>query len=155
MLEAKFQAEVLWLLRKMGCLCAKQKDRSMPDYLVVIPGGGSLFIEFKSSTGKLSKLQSSRVDKLRRLGITVFVSSPKNPWVVLQIMRVCTLYGGKKYKAAMLNDISAVLLLGEDPKLGWGKPLKEFLIATIEAVSRSEVGVAGVKHVLLRLWEQE
>lgn len=155
MLERNYQAEVLWLLRKMGCLCAKQKDRAMPDYLVVIPGGGSLFVEFKSSAGKLGKLQSKRADKLQRLGATVFTASPKNPWEVLQIMRVCALYGGKEYKAAMLNNLSAVALLAEDPKLVWGKPLKEFLVGTMGAVSRSEVGVAGVKRVLLRLWEQE
>lgn len=155
MLEAKFQAEVLWLLRKMGCLCSKQKERSMPDYLVIIPGGGSLFIEFKSSTGKLSKLQNSRVAKLRRLGATVFVASPNNSWVVIEIMRVCALYRKQVYKAGVLNDLAARVLTYDEFKLVWGTGFKEFLINAAGVVTRSEVGVAGVKHVLLKLWEKE
>lgn len=155
MLERKFQAEVLWLLRKMGCLCSKQKEKSMPDYLVVIPGGGSLFIEFKSSTGKLSQLQNSRVAKLRRLGATVFVASPKDPGEVLQIMRVCALYRKKAYKAGVLNSVSRDVFVYDTFKLVWGTGLKEFLLNKMGPTTRGEVGAAGVKHVLLKLWEKE
>lgn len=155
MLEANFQAEVLWLLRKMGCLCVKQKERSMPDYLVVIPGGGSLFIEFKSSTGKLSKLQHRRANRLRSLGATVFVASPNDPWIVVHIMRVCALYSKGSNKSGVLNDIADLAFEYDEFKLVWGTSFKEFLIIEAGAVTRNEVGVAGVKHVLFRLWEKE
>lgn len=151
MLEGKFQAEVLWLLRKMGCLCAKQKDRSMPDYLVQTPGGGHLFIEFKSSTGKPSPLQARRIYKLRSMGAAVYVLSSKTTVDVLQIMRIVSLYSAPN-KKLFLTQIIDALYLTEFQSVTWGVSFKRFLIDDA-AVIPQHMRRLGVKHLLLSLWE--
>lgn len=151
MIESKFQAEVLWLLRKMDCLCSKQKERSMPDYLVVIPGGGSLFIEFKSSIGKLSALQARRVAKLRGMGSTVYVLSPRTSIDVLQIMRNISYYSAP-YKKLFLSQIIDVMNLSRSYEVSWGDSFKRFLIEDA-AVIPQNMRRLGLKHLLSILWE--
>lgn len=105
MRESKFQREVIWVLRKIGCVCLKQSERGYPDYLVVIPGGGSLFIEFKSETGKVSAVQVRRINALRRMSATVFVCSPSDPKSsILQILLICARYN-RPHLVYILGDM--------------------------------------------------
>lgn len=151
MLESKFQAEVLWLLRKMGCLCAKQKERSLPDYLVVTPGGGYIWIEFKSSIGKTNKLQAHRIYKLRSMGAAVYVLSPKTTVDVLQLMRIVSLYSAPN-KKLFLSEVIDLLYETEFESTTWGSPLKTFLLDTANLLPQG-MRRLGIKHLLLSLWE--
>ena len=46
-----------------------------PDRSVILPGGRIICIEFKSPTGKTSKVQDQRIAALRALGVPVLVTS--------------------------------------------------------------------------------
>lgn len=50
----------------------------VPDRIVVAPGGQVWFVEVKTETGKLSKLQEIVIDDLRDMGADVFVAYGKN-----------------------------------------------------------------------------
>ena len=49
----------------------------VPDRIVVAPGGQVWFVEVKTETGKLSKLQEIVIDDLRDMGADVFVAYGK------------------------------------------------------------------------------
>ena len=49
-----------------------------PDVLFLIPGGKSLFIEFKAPGKKATKLQKKRIRELERLGYDVCVCDSKD-----------------------------------------------------------------------------
>lgn len=54
---------------------AAQGVTGFPDRTVILPGGRLLCIEFKSPTGKTSKVQDQRIAALRALGVPVLVTS--------------------------------------------------------------------------------
>lgn len=63
-------------IRRLGGLCLKLQGNmyaGMPDRLVLLPGGRSVFVELKSEGIKPRKLQLIRHDELRALGFKVFV----------------------------------------------------------------------------------
>lgn len=45
----------------------------LPDRLYLIPGGHALFIEFKSTGKKPTKIQEHIIDRIRKVGFTVMV----------------------------------------------------------------------------------
>lgn len=45
----------------------------VPDRIVVLPGGGVIFIELKSTQGKLMANQRVQISRLRKQGALVFV----------------------------------------------------------------------------------
>ena len=45
----------------------------VPDRIVIMPGGRLMFVELKTDTGRLSKLQTVQIDRLKRLGVPVTV----------------------------------------------------------------------------------
>lgn len=60
--------------------CLKLAAISMsgfPDRTVLLPGGTMVCIEFKSPTGKTTKVQDQRIAALRALGFDVLVTSSK------------------------------------------------------------------------------
>lgn len=72
-IESGFQRKASshgWLTYKLD---SGRISRGWPDRLVCLPGGITLFIEFKSPTGKVTPLQAHIHDKLRALGHIVHV----------------------------------------------------------------------------------
>lgn len=64
--------------REQGLFVLKlsaQGVTGFPDRTVILPGGRLLCIEFKSPTGKTSKVQDQRIAALRALGVPVLVTS--------------------------------------------------------------------------------
>jgi hypothetical protein len=56
-----------------GALWIKMRDVGFPDRLAILPGGGMLFIEFKTPTGTLRPAQRAVISTLQRLGVPVYV----------------------------------------------------------------------------------
>lgn len=54
---------------------AAQGVTGFPDRTVILPPGRMICIEFKSPTGKTSKVQDQRIAALRALGVPVLVTS--------------------------------------------------------------------------------
>lgn len=64
--------------RDSGMFCLKlsaQGVTGFPDRSVILPGGKLVCVEFKSPTGKTSKVQDQRISALRLLGVPVLVTS--------------------------------------------------------------------------------
>ena len=69
-LERYFRQEVVqrggWTIKLTG-------TKGIPDRLVMMPGGVVVFVELKTDTGRLSKIQKAVIAKLAGLGCTVEV----------------------------------------------------------------------------------
>ncbi len=71
MLESNIEKTLKEKLRILGCLvikCNVEGMAGMPDRLVLIPGGHSVFVELKREGGKPRPLQQHRISELNRLG---------------------------------------------------------------------------------------
>lgn len=72
-----------WLgnqLKKLGCIYMKfvsPGNDGVPDRIVILPGGGVIFIELKSTQGKLMANQRVQISRLRKQGALVFVVTGK------------------------------------------------------------------------------
>jgi hypothetical protein len=73
-LEKRLKTET----EKRGALCLKFESpgtAGVPDRIILLPGGQSVFVEMKSPTGKLSEIQKYRITQFAKLGHTVYVIS--------------------------------------------------------------------------------
>ncbi|MFQ8943527.1 VRR-NUC domain-containing protein [Veillonella rogosae] len=72
-----------WLgnqLKKLGCIYMKfvsPGNDGVPDRIVILPGGSVIFIELKSTQGKLMANQRVQISRLRKQGALVFVLTGK------------------------------------------------------------------------------
>lgn len=60
----------------LGCICLKYSngnETGYPDRMVLLPGGGIIWVEIKSAGKKLRKLQQIRKEQLEALGHEVYV----------------------------------------------------------------------------------
>lgn len=76
MLESSIEKCLRELLHQGGALCLKfisPGNPGVPDRIVVAPGGRVLFVELKSKTGRLSKVQKWQIERLRKIGAQVRV----------------------------------------------------------------------------------
>lgn len=74
--EKFFEKRLVTQARIMGCLAVKMKDEmnsGLPDRLIVMPDGRTVWVELKSVGKKPTALQASRIRQLKELGHEVFV----------------------------------------------------------------------------------
>lgn len=76
MLEKEIEKKMIDGIRKMGGRAYKwvsPGNNGVPDRIVILPGGRIIFVELKTSTGRLSKLQKMQTTMLSRMGCDVRV----------------------------------------------------------------------------------
>lgn len=76
MLEKNLQKNILAICKKESILARKVDStsaRGWPDITAVLPNGQVLFIELKTATGKLSKLQEYTLQKLQENNANSYV----------------------------------------------------------------------------------
>ena len=77
--EAKIESYVCkYVESKFGVVGVKMLVRGYPDRMFLIPGGGVLFIEFKTPYGRLGALQKYRHKELIKLGFKVEVHNDRD-----------------------------------------------------------------------------
>lgn len=76
-LEKDIEKKVCDYAKSLGCLVYKFTSparRSVPDRLIILPGGkGVFFIEFKRLGEKPTPAQETEIEKIRRQGTPVYV----------------------------------------------------------------------------------
>ena len=76
MLEKEIERRLGLMLEKRGCLYFKFESPSnpgVPDRIVITPGGKAIFVELKTSVGRLAKIQTWQIDRLKERGVDVRV----------------------------------------------------------------------------------
>ena len=71
MLERQIEAHLVKKVKELGGIAYKfvsPANRGVADRVVVLPGGGVVFVELKTATGKLSPLQEQFAQEMTRLG---------------------------------------------------------------------------------------
>lgn len=71
--EERLRTKVKDILKGEAYKFTSPNRRSVPDRLVLLPGGRVVFVECKSTTGKLTPGQSREILRLRYMGFPVFV----------------------------------------------------------------------------------
>lgn len=74
MRESKIEAALVKHVTALGGLCEKftsPSKRGVPDRIVTLPEGVIIFVELKTKTGKVSKLQQRDHGKRKALGCDV------------------------------------------------------------------------------------
>lgn len=80
MLEKHIEAHLVARVKAMGGIAYKftsPQRRSVPDRLVLLPGGGVYFVELKAPGKKPTEMQTREHEKLRALGFVVHVIDSK------------------------------------------------------------------------------
>ena len=74
MLEKDIERKMVAEIKKRGGLCYKFTSPSnpgVPDRVVITPDGKAIFVELKTKTGRLAKIQEWQVGELRKRGADV------------------------------------------------------------------------------------
>lgn len=77
MLEKDLEKKLVLGIKKLGGKAFKfvsPGNVGVPDRLIVMPEGRMFFVELKTDTGKLSKLQGRQIEFLIKMGCEVVVS---------------------------------------------------------------------------------
>lgn len=77
MLERDLEKKLVLGIKKLGGKAFKfvsPGNVGVPDRLIVMPEGRMFFVELKTDTGKLSKLQGRQIEFLRKMGCEVVIS---------------------------------------------------------------------------------
>ena len=76
MKESQIEARLVKLVREAGGLCYKftsPGNPGVPDRIVVTPGGKTIYVELKTTTGSLQRIQQWQIAELQKRGIDVRV----------------------------------------------------------------------------------
>ena len=76
MLERDIEKILVKEIKAAGGLAYKfvsPGNDGVPDRIVILPGGEVIFVELKTDTGRLTKLQTVQVERIRKTGATVWV----------------------------------------------------------------------------------
>lgn len=78
MRESKLEKSLSAKVKKAGGLCYKfvsPNNPGVPDRIFIFPNGRIIFVELKTETGRLSKIQEWQINQLRAIGCDVRVLS--------------------------------------------------------------------------------
>lgn len=76
MKESAIEARLVREVKKRGGLCYKftsPGSPGVPDRIVILPGGRTVYVELKTEIGRLAKIQQWQIAELRKRGATVRV----------------------------------------------------------------------------------
>ncbi|MCI7807973.1 VRR-NUC domain-containing protein [bacterium] len=76
MKESTIEARLVREVKKRGGLCYKftsPGSPGVPDRIVILPGGVTVYVELKTEIGRLAKIQKWQIEELRKRGATVRV----------------------------------------------------------------------------------
>lgn len=76
MLEKQIERHLVEGVRKLGGLCYKfvsPGHPGVPDRMIITPKGSVIFVELKTDTGRLSKLQRYTIGEMQKRGADVRV----------------------------------------------------------------------------------
>lgn len=76
MREATIEARLVREVRKLGGLCYKftsPGNPGVPDRIVILPGGRTVYVELKTEIGRLAKIQQWQLEEMRKRGADVRV----------------------------------------------------------------------------------
>ena len=76
MLEKQIESKVIKKAKELGFLTYKfssPSNRGVPDRIFISPHGEVFFIEFKSTKGKLTKLQEKVIKDIEHYNVEVYV----------------------------------------------------------------------------------
>lgn len=76
MKESTIEARLVREVKKRGGLCYKftsPGNPGVPDRIVILPGGTTIYVELKTEIGRLAKIQKWQIEELRRRGAVVRV----------------------------------------------------------------------------------
>lgn len=76
MKESTIEARLVREVKKRGGLCYKftsPGNPGVPDRIVILPGGTTVYVELKTEIGRLAKIQKWQIEELRKRGADVRV----------------------------------------------------------------------------------
>lgn len=73
MRERKIEKHLRTRVHRIGGLCIKMGQDGWPDRLVILPGGETVFVELKSTEGRVKPHQAARHETLNQFEQEVFV----------------------------------------------------------------------------------
>ena len=76
MREATIEARLVREVRKLGGLCYKftsPGNPGVPDRIVILPDGRTIYVELKTEIGRLAKVQQWQLEEMRKRGADVRV----------------------------------------------------------------------------------
>lgn len=76
MKESTIEARLVRGVKKRGGLCYKftsPGNPGVPDRIVILPGGITVYVELKTEIGRLAKIQKWQIEELRKRGADVRV----------------------------------------------------------------------------------
>ena len=106
-LERYLEGRLRKAVHEFGGMCIKfEAEKGLPDRIITLPGGATLFVELKQDRGRLSKLQKARIPQMRASGAIVAVMYGGSGLVELideltrwtqhdPLIRVCGLFNAK------------------------------------------------------------
>ena len=77
MLEKEIERRMVQTVRERGGLCYKfvsPSNPGVPDRIIITPDGRVVFVELKTETGRLAKIQTWQLDEMRKRGADVRVA---------------------------------------------------------------------------------
>lgn len=77
MLERELEKRLVEGVKKLGGKAYKlvsPGNTGVPDRMIIMPGGHVIFVELKTDTGRLTKLQQRQISVIKRLGCNVLVA---------------------------------------------------------------------------------
>ena len=91
MLEKEIERKLKKRVEALGCLCLKFESpgyTGVPDRIIMIPGGGILFVETKAPGKKERPRQKYVQDQFRKMGFAV-VSSVRSDEDITHVLEIC------------------------------------------------------------------
>lgn len=76
MKESQIEAKLVRMVRERGGLCFKfvsPSNPGMPDRIIITPDGRTVYVELKTETGRLRRIQEWQISEMRKRGADVRV----------------------------------------------------------------------------------